>query len=132
MIVLDASVAAKWFVIEDDSGRAMALLDEIAQRPDGFAVPELFFVEMLNVLSRVQSDTAKLRGHLADLEQLGLQRLAHGHEMLTTAATLAHQHGLSGYDALYAACAKLLGGAWLTADTKAHRRLLRTKLTRLL
>ena len=132
MIVLDASVAAKWFVVEDDSKAAIAVLDEIAERPEGFAVPELFFVEMLSVLARVQPDTAALCEHLADLEHLGIQRLAHGHEMLATAATLAHEHGLSGYDALYAACAKLLGGAWLTADVKAHRRLSRTTLTRLL
>lgn len=132
MIVLDASVAAKWFVVEDDSDRAMKVLDDVALRPEGFAVPELFFVEMLNVLKHVQPDTAKLHGHLTDLEHLGLQRLAHGHEMLATAATLAHEHDLSGYDALYAACAKLLDGAWLTADAKAHRRLSRTKLTRLL
>lgn len=87
---------------------------------------------MLSVLSRVQTKTKELQQHLSDLEGLGFYRLAHGHEMLATAAALAHTHQLSGYDALYASCAKLLGGVWLTAAEKAHRKLGRLKLSRLL
>lgn len=130
--VLDASVAIKWFV-EDETGRAEAieLLDRIRDDPSAYVVPELFFNEMLAVLARlVGSDGAALRGHLEALQDLGMERVGNGRELLARAATIASRYGLSGYDSIYAACADLTAGCWLTADLRAHRRIQRLKISR--
>jgi predicted nucleic acid-binding protein len=124
VIVLDASVAVKWFrADEPDRAQALKILDRVSQSPESFAVPELFFNEMLAVLCRLQNlGDAELLEALSLLEQLGLQRLGNGHELLRRAATLARARGLSGHDATYLAAAQLVGGRWLTADRKALER----------
>jgi len=128
--IVDASVAVKWFVREEEGKRAaMELLGEIEASPAGFAVPELFFNEMLAVLCRLLEDPAETVDYMNALQDLGLHRIGNGRELLATAAGLAKNHGVTGYDAVYAACAKLTGGVWLTADTTAHGRLASTGLS---
>ena len=54
MTVVDASVAAKWFLPgEPLSSEARAVLHEIRDDPRGFLVPELFMNELLAVLARM-------------------------------------------------------------------------------
>lgn len=130
--VLDASVAIKWFV-EGETGRAEAieLLDRIRDDPRAFVVPELFFNEMLAVLARlVGRDGDALRAHLEALQDLGMERVGNGRELIARASAIASRYGLSGYDSVYAACAELMGGCWLTADLRAHRRIQRLRISR--
>jgi predicted nucleic acid-binding protein len=130
--VLDASVAIKWFVA-NDAGRAEALgiLDQVRDTPARFAVPELFFNEMLSVLARLLGDDREaLRVYLDAIQDLGFERIGNGRELLARAGDLACRHGLTGYDAVYAASAQLTGGWWLTADLKAHRKIHRLRISK--
>jgi predicted nucleic acid-binding protein len=130
--ILDASVAVKWFV-EGEAGRdeAIELLDRIRDDPSAFVVPELFFNEMLAVLARLAgSDGDALRGHLEALQDLGMERVGNGRELIARASAIASRYRLSGYDSIYAACAELMRGCWLTADLRAHRRIQRLKISR--
>jgi len=122
--VIDASVAIKWFVPhEAGAAEAIAILDQVRDSPAGFVVPELFFSEMLAVLVRLLGrDAAAVGLYLDALQDLGFERIGNGRELLARAADLACTHGLTGYDAVYAASAQLIGGYWLTADLKAHRK----------
>jgi predicted nucleic acid-binding protein len=129
--ILDASIAIKWFLV-DEPGRAEALgiLDQVRDAPARFAVPELFFNEMLAVLARLLgADGAAVRRYLDALQNLGLERIGNGRDLLARAADLACGYGLGGYDAVYAASAQLTGGRWLTADLKAHRRIRRLRIS---
>ena len=130
--VLDASVAIKWFVPHEAGAiEAIAILDQVRDAPAEFAVPELFFNEMLAVLTRLLSrDAAAVRQYLDDLQDLGFERIGNGRELLTSAAALACAHGLTGYDAVYAASAQLTGGCWLTADLKAHRKVRHLRISK--
>jgi len=102
-----------------------------ATRPE-FAVPELFFNEMLAVLTRLAGgDAAAVRTYLDALQDLGFERIGNGRELLACAADLACAHGLTGYDALYVATAKLTGGCWLTADGRAHRKIRHLRVSKL-
>jgi predicted nucleic acid-binding protein len=131
--VIDASVAIKWFVTEESKyDEAMAILDSIQDDPEQFAVPELFFNEMLSVFCKLLSDDQQIQEYLKILEGLGLRRIGNGSELLGLAATIATKQGLTGYDAVYAAAAKLIEGQWLTADAKAHKRIASLKVSVLL
>lgn len=131
--IIDASVAIKWFVDnEPRRDRAVAVLHQIRDFPGDFAVPELFFNEMLSVLCRILDDPKEISGYLDALQNLGLARLGNGRETLFEAAELAKKFRLSGYDAVYLANAKLVRGVWITADEAAHRKISRLKLSRLL
>jgi predicted nucleic acid-binding protein len=130
--ILDASVAIKWF-IADEAGHAEALtiLDEVRDHPSRFAVPDLFFNEMLAVLARLLGrDSATLRDCLDALQDLGLERIGNGRELLASAADLACKHGLTGYAAIYAATARLVGGRWVTADARAHKKIQRLRISK--
>lgn len=132
ILVIDASVAAKWFVDEPDADAARSVLLDLRDRPDWFSVPELFFVEMLSVLSKMTESEEQLKKLLGILEDLGLARLGLGHETLARAAELAYSWGLSACDAVYAATADMLGGLWLTADARAHEKIASLGISRLL
>lgn len=132
IMVIDASVAIKWFVAETGRDGALSLLDEVGKDPQRFVVPELFYNEMLSVLCRILSSESVINEHLQSLQEMGWTRVGHGSEVLATAVHFAKHHGLRGYDAIYAATAKLSNGTWVTADAEAHRKIQKLKISRLL
>jgi len=122
--IIDASVAIKWFLREEvGSAAAMDLLDELKNSPSNFAVPELFFNEMLSVFCKLLTDESVILDYIGILQALGWERLGNGREVLKQATHLAKKYQLSGYDAIYAANAKLTHGLWITADEKAHKKI---------
>ncbi len=131
--LIDASVAIKWFLHQERGrDRAVGVLQNVKNHPQDFAVPELFFNEMLAVLCRLLKDPIEITGHLGLLQDLGLVRLGNGRDTLSLAAELAKKFRLSGYDAIYAANAKLIKGTWLTADSRAHKKIANLRISRLL
>ena len=134
MIVLDASVALKWFAAgEPLKDAALEVLDHLQEQPGQYLVPELFINEMLAVLCRLPgATTANVREALRLTESLGLRRVATGHELAARAVEFALSWRLSGYDAVYVALAALTGGIWLTADERAAARVKQRALVRLL
>lgn len=134
MIVVDASVAIKWFVAgEPLVEEAESILAEIQEDPSSYVVPDLFMNELLAVLCRLPGSTpSRVKQALALVEALGMKRIGNGHELLSQAAEFAARWKLSGYDALYVALASLVGGEWLTADARAARRIRNSDLVVLL
>lgn len=120
-VVLDASVAAKLFIDEDDADRARALLDH----PTLFRAPDLIFAELANVaVKRVR------RGEIPDELAEEMMRQAPGviaeaasnATLMQGAYRLARDHGLSAYDAAYLALAQALGTVVVTADLRLAER----------
>ena len=134
MIVVDASVAIKWFVSDEPLAvEAGSVLTDIERDPSPYLVPELFMNELLAVLCRLPgSEPTQVQEALHLVEALGLTRVGNGHELLELAAAFAARWNLSGYDAVYVALAALVDGVWITADERAVRRIGNSKLTRLL
>ncbi|MBI1860066.1 MAG: type II toxin-antitoxin system VapC family toxin, partial [Deltaproteobacteria bacterium] len=98
--IVDASVAIKWFLPEKNSEASLAILKAIENNPTEFAVPELFFNEMLSVFCRLCRSGKEIVDNVHLLEELGLQRIGNGSELLGCAAKLAFDYKLSGYDAI--------------------------------
>ena len=131
--IIDSSVAVKWFIGEESGrDRAVAILHSILSDPREYAVPELFFNEMLSVLCRLFDSVDRIHPLLSALEGLGLKRIGNGHELLSEAAAIAKEYDLTGHDAVFAATAKLTNGVWITADAKALAKLSGFKHARLL
>lgn len=124
LVIVDASVAIKWFVNEErGKDRALSWLDKLKTSPKSFAVPELFFNEMLAVFCRLLDTSEEVERYMNILQDLGLERIGNGRKLLTKAAMLAKEYNLSGYDAIYAAAAELVNGQWLTADERAYNKI---------
>lgn len=121
--VLDASVAVRWFVSTEAHPHADAVLERLLEAPELFAVPELFFYEVYAVLARVHSGfPAVYTEGFLPATQAGPLRYPMTEAIATRAAAFVAR-GLTGYDALYAALARELGGIWITFDAKAHEAL---------
>ena len=132
MIVLDASVALKWFIDEEGSESARRILLDLQESPTEFIVPELFFIEMLSVLSRYGLTVKQLAGHMESLESLGIQRISLGQELMLKACEIISETKISAYDAVYAATAFLCKGIWITADKTAHLKISKFKISKIL
>ncbi len=130
--VLDASVAVRWFVIEEADAVADSVLKEVISHPGIFAVPELFAFEVLAVLCRTHPKGASVfREGILPLLAGGILRTPLT-ESLALQAERFLRLGLTGYDACYAALAGDLQGVWLTYDRKAHSRIRRQGVSHLL
>ena len=119
--VIDASVAVRWFIEQENHPHADLILDRMLSHPEKFAVPELFCFEVYSVLSRIHPQGTKvfLKGMIPVLN-CGIFRYPMTESLALQASTFIDK-GLTGYDACYAALAKELKGIWLTFDDKAHQ-----------
>ena len=118
--VLDASVAARWFLKGYEHANAEAILTRLVHEPELFAVPELFLFEVFAVLQR--HHPLALKVYSEDVERLlrtGVLRYPMTEHVYNRADRFVRM-GLTGYDAVYVALAEELGGKWLTFDTMAH------------
>ncbi|NOZ76486.1 MAG: type II toxin-antitoxin system VapC family toxin [Euryarchaeota archaeon] len=115
-IVVDASVAVKWFLEEVHSEKAEALLKDYARGLVDLVSPDLMPYEVLNAL-RYNLDFGK-----ADLEKVA--SVIEGYQLLLvpfnagTTIDMAYDHGITIYDATYVALAKEMGIEFYTADER--------------
>ncbi len=130
--VIDPSVAIRWFLSEEADVAADSVLQEVINKPELFAVPELFSFEVFAVLCRMHPRGVSIfRDGVLPLLSAGILRHPMT-ESLTLRAEPFLSQGLKGYDACYAALARELRGLWLTYDGKAHRRICRQGVSHLL
>jgi predicted nucleic acid-binding protein len=115
-LVVDASVAAKWFVEEAGRSKAIHLLD-VADRQ----APDLLLVEVANVVWK-----KVLQGQVSERQARFIcASIAHCFDMLHSSDSLIEraivmaidlQHPV--YDCLYLACAERAGARLATADRR--------------
>ena len=127
--VIDASVAIRWFLKDEAHPHADTVLRQLIERPEFFAVPELFAFEVYAVLCRLHphGDEVFIKGVIPLLNG-GLFRQPMSETMAVQAARYVNK-GLTGYDACYAALAKELKGIWLTFDEKACQRVVKERVS---
>jgi predicted nucleic acid-binding protein len=122
--VLDASVAAKWVLPEQGetlSREAVLLLTRFAGGEVEFAVPDLFWPEVGNILWKCVrtgriGEASALEG-LARLQALRIPSYP-SEPLLVDAATIAFAFDRTVYDSIYVALAVLLGRRLVTADER--------------
>jgi predicted nucleic acid-binding protein len=124
LIVLDASVAVKWFLPESDetlAAEALALLDRYGKNEIQIIVPDLFWVEFGSVLWK-----AIRRGHFpkvsADAALSSLSRFSFptfpSLQLLERAFQIAATYERTVYDSLYVALAVQTNSQLITADER--------------
>lgn len=122
-IVVDASVAVKWFHEELDTGDAEAVERQIAEGEVRAFVPPLLFYEVANALTlKAASEIEEVIAAHRLLERLPFQIVEVAHGILEDAIRIAHQRHISVYDAVYVALAVFCGATLVTADKKTCSR----------
>lgn len=122
--VIDASVGFKWLVEEEGSVQADTLLDAMTEADARFHVPQLFYIEVTNILwkavRRKRIDAALAYDALASLQGFKLQ--SHNVEGLAAdALKFALDAGITAYDATYVALSAMLDVPLITADAVLRR-----------
>ena len=120
--VIDASVAAKWFIEEEYSDAALSVLKEGNQ----LHAPDFLLLEMDSIVCKWVR-----RGVITELEGGDLRDALHRYpvqrhpflSLLDPAFAIAGLSRGSMYDCLYVALAVLLDGKMVTADRRLHDRL---------
>ncbi len=123
--IVDASVAIKLFIEQQESDQAEALFEKLSIEPVAqLYVPELFYAECANVLwqyvRRVNYPATEAQASLARLKSLSLQTVAIS-DLVTEALAIAINHNISAYDACYVALSERLNLPLVTADQKLIR-----------
>ena len=119
-LVIDASVAIKWLVPEEDFASAHALRGKFR-----LIAPQLIYAECANILWKKVG-----RGDLSNHEAVGLASLidaldievASMRGLVEAATTLSTRLRRPAYDCFYLALAILEDCRFVTADIKFHRR----------
>lgn len=130
-IVVDASVAIKWFIPEVHAKAAIRLLDI----PTKFLAPDLIYAEVGNILwkklrsNELTQDAA--RGILNDFKKIPFE-ISESQSLLEVAWQIATQHQRTVYDSLYLAVAFTENCQLATADLALVNALKSTSLNPLL
>jgi predicted nucleic acid-binding protein len=122
IVVLDASVAAKFYVRERDSELAQSLVD----REFNFLVPDIFFSEVANAIRKQhredgQLDAASVRLAIDDLLMIGAEPVT-STVLLPRSMEIALSLDHSVYDCLYLALAERAQVVLVTADARLFRK----------
>ncbi len=119
-VVVDVSVSAAWFLIDEQNEHAERLLHQVTQGDVVLVVPQLWHYEMLNVLRSgvlrgriTERDARQSLARLASVPALCVSAADQGH---TSIFDVASESGLSAYDAAYVLLAESRGIDLVTAD----------------
>ncbi|MCK6438861.1 MAG: type II toxin-antitoxin system VapC family toxin [Planctomycetes bacterium] len=119
-IVLDASIALKWFVDEADSDKARSLLEGSAD----LLAPDTIELEVIAVLIRnrkaLLSYGVTAEDAVEELAATGL-RLFPFSLLVADAVKLAIAHHAAFYDCMYLSLAERVGASLITADARFVR-----------
>jgi len=115
--VVDASVAAKWFLEESDTRAAIDLRRRHLEGEIRLVAPDLLVYEVANALRyHPRIGAEQWARHIGDLLSLDLGLDPPTEESMSAAVDVAFRHGLSLYDAAYISLAERLDAVLYTAD----------------
>ncbi len=127
-LVVDASVAVKWYLLDEDyADKSGALLSRFLRDEIELAAPEQIRYEVASAITvatrgraprlTLEQGRRAIEAFLAlDLETLG------DDDLVLLAYDLVHEYGCAFYDALYLALAQEMGVPFVTADGRLYRR----------
>jgi predicted nucleic acid-binding protein len=129
-VVVDASVVIKWYVPEENHEKARAIL--ASERP--LLAPDLVLAEVGNILWKKVRRGEFSRDDADAIAERFLREtnvsVVSATVLLLRALSIATEHGISAYDALYVALAVLDDIVVVTADARLVNALARTPLAR--
>jgi predicted nucleic acid-binding protein len=122
--VIDASVAAKWFLPRQNEGlveEALELLDAYGNNRIRFVVPDLFWAELGNILWKAvrlgRCTRAAAESSMAEVRERRLPTMS-SESLVEPALLIAINFQRSVHDSLYVALALESGAQFVTADER--------------
>jgi predicted nucleic acid-binding protein len=120
-VVVDSSVAIKWFVVEPHSVEAHYILEEYQAGTLTLLAPDLLYAEVGNIVwkkHRFQNLAAEDAEEVLAAFRLVTFQVTSGAALLEEAYRLAVTHQRTVYDAMYLALSLREHCRWVTADER--------------
>jgi len=117
VLVLDATVAVKWFTNEPLRDKALLIRDKYVKGLVDLIAPGLLFYEVANALRyNPRFGVEEVKNALKALENLGISLYGFEGQLRDTSIELAYRFGITVYDAAYVALAVIQDAVLYTAD----------------
>jgi len=120
-VVVDTSVAFKWFVAYGETGltEAARLLKSHRTGEITLIAPSIIVVELANSLRYLTPDAEAAMGFIDDFDSAGVQLFDTGPNLVRSAVVRAREAEIGVYDALFLALAEQRHCMLASADRKA-------------
>ncbi len=120
-IVIDSSVAVKWFSEEENTDNALHIRDQHLEGIKTVWSSDLLYHEVANALRFKKTyDESKLRQAINSLFSFHLQNWPVDLTLLSKASEIAYRGGVTLYDAVPVALAELRETVCVTADAETQ------------
>ena len=117
LLILDASVAVKWFTIEPLRDKALIIRDKYVDGELDLEAPSLLYYEVANALRyNPRFGIEEVRSAVRALEDLAITIYDFKGELASRAVELAYRFGITVYDAAYVALAAMRNATLYTPD----------------
>ncbi|MEM4718903.1 MAG: type II toxin-antitoxin system VapC family toxin [Nitrososphaerota archaeon] len=117
ILVLDASVAVKWFNVEPLREKALIIRDRYVNGEIELIAPDLLYYEVANALRyNPRFGIEEVKSALKALEDLSIITYDFEGELREKAVELAYRFGITIYDAAYVALAVIRDASLYTAN----------------
>jgi len=131
-LVIDASVVIKAYVPEILSDRAVEVMSRLAEGELVLLAPDLLYPETGNILwkkRRLHELTGAEVDEIVDAISALPIKIEASRPVMPLAVTIAMQSGITVYDAMYVAVARIYETRMITADKKLVDALLKTEFS---
>ena len=117
LLILDASVAVKWFTMEPLRDKALIIRNKYVDGELDLEAPSLLYYEVANALRyNPRFGIEEVRSAVRALEDLAITIYDFKGELASRAVELAYRFGITVYDAAYVALAAIRNATLYTAD----------------
>ncbi len=123
-LVIDASAAAKWFLEEEHTEKALSLRKAHLEGKISLTAPDLLVYEVANALNynpKVSEDD--LAARVQDLLEYEIDLVPPSFEYATRIVRTAREFSISVYDASYVALSNIIATNLVTADRRLYEKL---------
>lgn len=120
-LVVDASVAVKWFVNEENSNKALELKESFLKRQIELIAPDFIILEILNALRYNKKKESELVRANKDLFELSINLKRLNDLLSAKAIENSIKYSITIYDALYVTLAQIHGTFLITSDKALYK-----------
>jgi len=120
-LIIDASVAVKWFLNEENSDIAINLKNSFLKGELILIAPDLIILEILNALRYNRQKKDELIRANKDVLELNLNLIKINNELLMKTIENSIKYNITVYDALYVTLAQVHGTFLITADKGLYK-----------
>ena len=120
-LIVDASVAVKWFIHEENSEKAIKFREDSLSGKFNLIVPELLFLEVINTLRYKKINAEKILYTNKSLWESQFKIHNIDDFLMEKIIDISIKNDISVYDAVYVAISQLYGVPLVTADKKLYK-----------